>query len=763
MGKLSKKIRRKTKKFRGRVNEFRGEFHFVLFTLFLGVLMMLFQNCSKGFTPRELASLGSNNGAGPTHPPGPPPTGFGLNQRQPLPALPFAQNTSTGGTLAIVQAFPNLSFQNPLFLTHAGDGTDRLFIVEQGGLIKVFNNAPNAPASGVNTFLNISTLLSSTSAEEGLLGLAFDPNYETNGFFYVYYTAPSPLRSVVARYHVSSNPNVADPSSGVPILEFDQPYTNHNGGCLAFGPDGYLYIASGDGGSGGDPENRAQNLTTLLGKILRIDVRTDPYSIPLTNPFATHATNRKEIFAYGLRNPWRISFDRMTGLLWVGDVGQNQTEEVDIVRAGNNMGWKPCEGNHVYGGSAGCPAQYTPAITTYEHDLGQSITGGYVYRGNTVPALTGKYLYGDFVSGRVWALTYNSAGPSTTTQIATFNAGLSSFGEDQAGEVYITGYGDGRIYKFQESGSTVTPMVPARLSETGLFTNAANLTAVPGLITYDVNVPLWSDGALKKRWIGIPGTEQIQFNRDTPWVFPTGTIFVKHFVLPTGGGNSKRVETRIMYNGSLGWAGYTYKWNAAGTDADLVPSTGLTEDITVGTTTQSWRYPARGECMSCHTPVAGRALGLNTHQLNMNFAYPSQLDNQLRAWNHIGLFETNIPAPATLPAYPPWYDLTGNKENLSRAYLAVNCSQCHQPGGTTPTNIDFRYTTPISQTNLVNVPPTAGSLGLTNPARILPGDHASSLVWERMNRTDAFRMPPLGTSKVDSSALSVVQQWINSL
>ena len=347
-------------------------------------------------------------------------------------------------------AFPNLTFSSALDLQNAGDGSDRLFAVERSGVIKVFPN--QSTVNTTKTFLNITDRVTS-GGETGLLGLAFHPNYETNGYFYVNYTAPSPLRTIISRFSVSStNPDSADKNSELILLTYDQPYSNHNGGCVAFGPDGNLYIAAGDGGSGGDPQNNAQNITNLLGKIIRIDVDNPQvpfnYGIPADNPFvdSTNVNIRKEIYAWGLRNTWRFSFDPVTGWLWAGDVGQGDWEEVDIIQNGKNYGWRCYEGNHPYNLS-GCNGVYENPIWEYSHSLGFSISGGYVYRGENVPELYGKYICGDYVSARVWAINYDGINPATSTQITTAPGSITSFGVDENNELYLVSF-NGKIYRF---------------------------------------------------------------------------------------------------------------------------------------------------------------------------------------------------------------------------------------------------------------------------------------------------------------------------
>jgi len=335
----------------------------------------------------------------------------------------------------------------PVVVAHAGDGSGRLFIVQQGGAILIFDGTQLLPAP----FLDLSSLVSSGS-EQGLLGLAFHPNYETNGFFYVNFTDVSGDTQIV-RFSVSVDPDVANPASAVPLLSVDQPFANHNGGQLAFGPDGKLWIGLGDGGSAGDPGDRAQSGNALLGKILRIDVdQGDPYGIPLDNPFVADAAVRDEIWAVGLRNPWRFSFDRLTGDLFIADVGQNAWEEVSFEpvtsSGGRNYGWRRMEGAHCFNPPNNCnDGSLVLPILEYSHALGCSITGGYRYRGAEMPEQFGTYFYGDFCSGTIWGGTENvETGAWTATELLDSDASISTFGEDEQGELYVADLG-GTLYR----------------------------------------------------------------------------------------------------------------------------------------------------------------------------------------------------------------------------------------------------------------------------------------------------------------------------
>lgn len=355
----------------------------------------------------------------------------------------------TGYKIAV--AFPELSFDRPVDLQHTGDNSNRIFVVEQRGEIHVFTNDANT--ADKKLFLDIKSRVDDSGNEEGLLGLAFHPDYETNGYFYVNYTASNPNRTVIARFNVSGDGNKADPASHQVILEFRQPYSNHNGGQLSFGPDGYLYIATGDGGSGGDPQGNGQNRASLLGKILRIDIDHSsdgkPYAIPADNPFVGSSEFRKEIYAYGLRNPWRFSFDVPTKTLWAGDVGQNSYEEIDIIEKGGNYGWNIMEGMHCYEPSSGCKtAGLKLPVWEYGRSEGVSVTGGFVYRGPTLSGLKGKYIYADYGTGNIWALDPSTRGRTTNTKLVSTDQHISSFGVDEKNELFLCSF-DGKIYRLQ--------------------------------------------------------------------------------------------------------------------------------------------------------------------------------------------------------------------------------------------------------------------------------------------------------------------------
>lgn len=403
-------------------------------------------------------------------------------------------------------AFPNLLFDLPVGLYHAGDGTNRLFVIEQRGVIHVFNDSESADATVV--FLDISDRVL-FGGEQGLLGLAFHPNFTENGYFYVDYTADNPRRTVVSRFSVSSDDiNVANVSSETVLLRIPQPFANHNGGQIAFGPiDGYLYIALGDGGAGGDPLGNGQNRSTLLGSILRIDVNTGSggmnYSIPNDNPFVGNIEGyAEEIYAYGLRNPWRFSFDPVTGWLWAADVGQNEVEEVDIIEKGKNYGWNIMEGSQCYSPPAGCnQTGLELPIWEYNHTLGYSVTGGFVYRGSDLDELYGAYIYGDYGSGLIWALLYDGSGEPNNLQILNTTLNIPSFGIDENNELYICAF-DGKIYELHAVDSVLpnigkplhVPQEPTPDEEVSVFVNVTDdASGVKEVILSYSNNSIWTN------------------------------------------------------------------------------------------------------------------------------------------------------------------------------------------------------------------------------------------------------------------------------
>lgn len=669
-------------------------------------------------------------------------------------------------TAQLVRVFPALAFDRPVLAVQAPGDSSRWFIVEQSGLVLAFENQAAVAAS--SPFLDIRSRIDSRT-ETGLLGLAFDPAFAVNGRVFVHYTRISGgLQSVLAVYSSTDGGATLDPSTERILLTVDQPFANQNGGHLAFGRDGMLYMSLGDGGSAGDPLNNAQNTHNLLGKILRLDVGSGTdYTIPATNRYAGNprcaagagASSCPEIFAFGLRNPWRFSFDSATGVLWAGDVGQDSWEEIDRVVNGGNYGWRIREGRHCYDQTSGCPtvnggdSLIEPQVA-YGRDVGSSVTGGYVYRGRAIAALTGRYLFGDFVSGRILVYTPETWAPPQ--ELLDTPLSISSFAEDQDGEIYVVDYAGG-LYRLDVSATGGTSPIPESLSETGCVDPANPAAPASALIPFRINSPLWSDGATKDRWIALPNGQSITVAADGDWQFPPGTVLVKNFSL--GG---QLVETRLLMHHPDGvWAGYTYEWSDDGRNATRVVG-GKRRSFG----NQDWVYPSESECLRCHTNAAGRSLGPETAQLNGDFHYPQtgRTANQLATLDAIGILRPPLGGlPGTLPAYPDFTAVTGSVAQRARALLHANCSGCHRPGGPTGSTMDLRYATALAETNTCDVHPTRGDLGIADARLIAPGDPERSVLLARDGRRDAAGMPPLGSLVINQAGVSLLRDWIEGL
>ncbi len=686
------------------------------------------------------------------------PAPFGIDARPSNASCIAPPRPSPTAGVTVMPAWPQLAWNLPVALRQAPGDSSRWFVVEKGGTVRTFADDPNV---GVATlFVDISARVNSQPNEAGLLGMAFHPSFASNHQVFLSYTAPSTnspanLRSTLSRFTSSDGGKTLDASSEEVLLTLEQPFVNHNGGNILFGPDGYLYMGFGDGGSGGDPMKNGQNTDVLFAKMLRLDVDSgSPYAIPPSNPFAAGG-GKKEIYAWGLRNPWRWSFDRATGDLWVGDVGQDLYEEVDKVELGGDYGWNVAEGLHCYDATSCDKAGMIDPVVEYDHTVGNCVIGGYVYNGAQIPSLVGTYLYSDNGSGRLWALTFDPVtGRGTPLTLAETGLSPSSFGEGNDGELYLLPYGSGvTIHKIVPSGMAGPAIFPETLSATGCVDPADATQAAPGLIPYDVNVPLWADGASKRRWLALPDGAQITVGDDGDFAFPIGTVLMKEFSL--GG---RRLETRLMMRHTDGeWAGYTYEWNDDGKDATLLDGA-ASKDLG----SQTWSFPSRDQCLQCHTAVAGRALGPELAQLNRDFVYSGgKISNQLASWDHIGLFAAPLPSP--LPLLAPPDSTTATVEARARGYLHANCSICHRPNGSGQGPADFRYATPLAMMGVCNADPSQGDLGVSGAKLLVPGAAAQSLISLRMHATDVSRMPPLATHIVDPTGTKDVDDWIASL
>lgn len=652
--------------------------------------------------------------------------------------------------------------------------------------------------------------------------MAFHPNYNNAGqqghgeFFVFFQTTISGQRYWrLSRFNVSAgDPNVADAGSEQPMItQFDQQW-NHNGGDLHFGDDGYLYIATGDEGGANDQYDNGQHIDKdFYSAILRIDVDQRPenlvpnahaavhantYRVPADNPFVgatsfngsavAAADVRTEIWAIGLRNPWRMSFDRPTGRLFVADVGQGAREEINIMSQAvfdtnggiPNYGWSWREGLIAFTngpGGATPPAGFThiDPIHDYPRSQGRSVTGGLVYRGSSYPELTSDYLFADYVTGRIWAMD-DPGGPSqSVTQIATDNQ-IAGFGIDPStGDVLLADDNSNRSEDDQikrlvrTTGAGTNP--PQFLSQTGAFSNLASLTPQAGIVPYGINLPFWSDHAVKTRWFSIPSvSDDMTWAQDANWTFPEGAVWIKHFDLDLDrdnpGANVRRLETRFLVKTADDVYGITYRWNDAQTDAELVGEAGLEEDfdITDGgqTITQTWKYPSRNDCRTCHTSVGGFALGFNTRQMNRDYAMMG-LGNQIAELENAGYFTNDPPDPAGLPMFYAADDASASLEDRSRSFLAANCVQCHQPGGPALGNWNARPEIPLASAGIIDGPLVNNGGDPANRV-IATGSAANSMIVQRLEAIDGLNglapMPPLGSCVKNQGAIDLLTAWI---
>lgn len=737
---------------------------------FAFLVTLTFAACGDDEAPPggvDPANDGGGDGGGPDSRP-PTRAEFGLDTRPSNTTCKAPARPPSSAPVQWQQAFANLGV--PTMIAQRPGDASRWYVARRGGLLTYFpSNAPPANASDMTTAANLATIAGTPgftqAGEGGFLGLAFHPKFAQNGKVYVSFTATGgtgSMRSVIAEL---TSTNGGDSFGAYKtILVFDQPGdTNHKGGGITFGKDGYLYVSFGDGGGGDDTHVKGQTKDGFFSKVLRLDVDNPSggkqYGIPAGNAFP-NGGGAPETFAYGFRNPFRISVDRETNELWVGDVGQNKWEEIIQAKAGGNYGWPCREGKHDYitttDNAQKCPSMSNLLDPVVEHEHvpnnSRSITGGVVYRGKAIPQFVGTYVYGDFEQQELWALSFDATtGAPKTTKLNDPNpvASWVSFAEDADGEIYAVALSQSTAWKLVPSAGGTPSTFPDLLSKTGCKDTA-------NLVPYGVNAQLWSDGADKERFIALEDGAKIAVGPSGDFDFPNGTVLVKSFKL--GG---KYVETRLLVrHDDGGWAGYTYEWNDAQTDATLLLGSKTKE---VGA--QRWYFPSRSDCVRCHTEAAGRTLGLELGQQNGDFVYAStnRIANQLKTLEHIGMFASPLGGPVDQLAVIPAPEGSAPLQDRARAYLHSNCANCHRPQGGGGGPLDLQFTTALGAMNACNVDGDRGDLGVAAAKLIVPGDPSKSLVSLRSHALGANRMPPLASSVVDVAGLKVVDDWIASI
>jgi putative heme-binding domain-containing protein len=736
--------------------------------------------------------------------------GQSVTPRKPWPTSHVAGSPEPPPAYRTVRVFPNVRLNRPLLLVRA-PGTDRLFAGEQDGRIYSIANRPDAKAELfldlVKDYKRLKPHPGATRIE-AIYGLVFHPKFAENRYCYVCYTLQGKDGQKnledgtrVSRFRVTTtDPPRAEPESEQVVIAWLQ--GGHNGGDLHFGPDGCLYISTGDGAEPNPPDRlrAGQDMTRLLSKVLRIDVDHEEsgrsYAVPKDNPFVDLKGARPETWAFGFRNPWRMSFDRKAGQLWVGDVGWELWESVHRVERGGNYGWSIVEGRQPV--NTDMPVGPTPIrapLFDLPHTMSASVTGGYVYRGTKFPELAGAYVFGDWETKRIWAARVEGDRLVSLTDLVEPSPRVVAFGEDHAGELYVVDYDAGTIHTLERNAVTTKQAdFPRILSATGLFASVKDHVPADGVVPFAINAPQWADGATAERLLALPGESSItwlpkdvhiphsMFQRRL--VFPENAVLARTFALELERGtpsSRKRVETQLLHFDGQQWRAYSYAWNAAGTDADLVPADGREQVFVVrdpdhpgGMREVAWSFAARSQCMVCHTPWAQTSLAFNVAQLNRDVADNGTKLNQLRLLERIGVLhrvdDKNKPldplTPADLAKQPTLCDPLDASRDLNeraRSYLHANCGHCHRFGGGGSVDIELHAFVDLDKTKTVDVPPHQGAFDLPNARIVAPGAPDRSTLYYRMSKFGRGRMPRMGSDWPDEAGLALLREWIGQM
>ena len=650
----------------------------------------------------------------------------------PEEALPFK----------VERTFAGITWKSPLYFALEPGGGHLVVVQQDGPMVRV---KADPAATGTQTFGEFPGWL--------VYSVLFDPEYATNRFVYLFRNGPTgdtPRGNRVSRFVVEPEPHPhIDPTTELTIIQWAS--GGHDGGDMDFGTDGMLYLTTGDGTADSDDWVSGQTLNDLLGAVLRIDVRgatkEKPYAIPPDNPFRGEPDARGEIWAYGLRNPWRMDIDPVSGQVWVGNNGQDLWETAHLVRPGENYGWSVFEGSHpFYANRALGPTPHVIPTIEHSHSEFRSLTGGVVYRGTQWPDLDGAYIYGDYSTGRIWGAKHEGTQMIWHHELADSPLGIAAFRALPNGDLLVADHLGHGVYRLEQNTPPARAQpFPKKLSETGLFENGQ---PTEGVVAYEVNAPAWTDGATARRWMAVPAGQTVSYADDTAWGFGEGAVLLQTLSLD----DQRPVETRVMLKQQGEWAGYSYRWNAEGTDADLVPKEGLTVEWAEPGGLRSWRFPSRAECASCHARAANYVLGVTGAQLHRG----SQLDDIAELGFLTGLAQTR-PAPLTNP-----YDTTADLEARALAYLHVNCSVCHVESGGGNAKMELRLGNSRERMAIFDARPQHGTFGLPDAMLVAPGHPDRSVLPLRMagRGGGTGQMPPLGTTRADEAAVAMIREWI---
>lgn len=684
---------------------------------------------------------------------------FGEGARQPWTTSRISGAPHPPAPFAIQPAFPHVSFKNPTCIEVMPDA-NRLLVTEIGG--QIFTIVKDSQTQQADLAFD---LAEHAGGNTRVLDADFHPQFKTNRYVFVCYVHPGDGgHTRVSRFTMSdAAPPRFDPASEQVIITW--PTGGHNAGCLEFGKDGYLYISTGDGSGPNPPDGltTGQDVTDLLGAVLRIDVdqidgdRT--YSVPADNPFVDLEGARPEIWAYGLRNPWKFGVDSVTGDIFAADNGWETWEMVHRIVRGGNCGWPVMEARAVLRSEVQIgPTPIIPPVKDHSHTEANSVIGGPVYRGRKLPDLVGSFIYGDYITGTIWSVRAEDDGTYSHQTLVDTDQRITSFTEGSKGELYVLDYDfTGQIYEIVPSGLPDTSAdFPRRLSETGLFASTEKLEPAPGVVSYDVRVPRWMDGATGERWIAIPGEGMVGLaSGDDPAVFPEGTVLAKQLNMENDE-KQIRLETQLLHYEHGSWRPYSYLWNDEGTDATLVDSIGADRPLQVADDSgrkqgRTWHVSATNECKLCHNAGSKFVLGF----------VPNQLEDQLSALTAIKAIDNPPDIADTLRLVDP-HDASQSLDDRARSYLHANCSMCHHPGGNAIVSFYLKRDLPFDQLN-TNKGTGIGTFGMQNAKLIVPGDPYRSVVTYRMSKLGYARMPYIGSQVVDSVGVALVSQWIRSL
>ena len=670
--------------------------------------------------------------------------------------------------------FPSLKFQQCLELT-AIPGSNRLLVVEQAGKVFTFPNQPEIATADLAV-----NFAEQIPGVQQVYSLTFHPDFQQNRYCYVCYIKGDndPEGTHVARFRMTdADPPTIDVTTETTMLTWRS--GGHNGCCLKFGLDGCLYISTGDAAPPNPPDTMktGQDLSDLLSSILRIDVdhadAEKNYRIPADNPFVDRQGARGEVWAYGLRNPWRMSFDRITGDLWVGDVGWELWEMLYRVERGGNYGWAVMEGRQSTNPEwPRGPSPILPPAIDHPHTESSSITEGLTYYGSRLKELHGTHIYGDYDTGKFWGFRYVNGDVVDHRELADTTHRVVSFGEDHSGECLILDHIAGTIHRLAPNPKPdQSQTFPQKISESGLFASVEEQTPALGVMPYSINAELWSDDADAERFVAVP--HELSIKAEGPaWTFPTDSVLVKTLSLEMHRGDPasrRRIETQILHYDGIDWMPYTYQWNDEQTDASLVGGTGtertfeiIDPEATGGKRAQTWRFSGRAECQRCHNKWSGPALAFNTPQLNKDLDPDGKYLSQIDLFAQIGLLEKPV-AAENRPKLASPGNMSATLDDRARAYLQVNCAHCHRMHAGGSVLSLMHYDVPLEQTNMVGARPSQGTFGIYAAQVIAPRDPFRSIMLYRMAKLGGGRMPHIGSLEVDRDGVELISQWIEQM